>query len=173
MSNGVIKYTGGILEKANKDDLAWDLRAKKIHAVEDPMLGKMITPDEVKDHPNADRFDGSFNFPFRLRPGYRACIDTGVVINFPEKVGARIDPRSGLAYKYGIDTMAGTIDPGYRGTIRVILINHGKFPFTINEGDRIAQLRLVRDEDFEMELDEGNIESTGRGSAGFGSTGVK
>lgn len=173
MSKGIIKYTGGILEKGNSGDLAWDLRAKAIHAVEDPMLGKMITREEIKDHPNAELFDGNFVFPFKLRPGYRACIETGVVINFPDNVGARIEPRSGLAYKYGIDTMAGTIDPGYRGTIRVILINHGKFPFMINEGDRIAQLRLVLNCDFEMELDEGNIESTERGSNGFGSTGVK
>lgn len=174
MSNGTIKYTGGILEKGNKNDLAWDLRAKSIHAVEDLNIGKMITQEEMKDHPLKDYISENwFVFPYKLWNGCRVCIDTGIVINFPENIGARIEPRSGLAYKYGIDTMAGTVDPGYRGTIRVILINHGKHPFVINEGDRIAQLRLVTNCDFELELDEGNIESTERGSNGFGSTGVK
>jgi dUTP pyrophosphatase len=110
--------------------------------------------------------------PITLRPGERALVPTGLLIAVPEGFEAQVRPRSGLALKAGITCLnaPGTIDSDYRGEVGVILINHGSEPFEIRRGDRIAQLVLARHERIhwrEMEI----LESTGRGSGGFGSTG--
>jgi dUTP pyrophosphatase len=107
-----------------------------------------------------------------LNPGERVRVPTGIIIEVPEGFEGQLRPRSGLAIKHGISlaNSIGTIDSDYRGEVCAILINHGKLPFTIDPGERIAQLVIcpilkVRIEEVE-ELGE-----TIRGSGGFGSTG--
>jgi dUTP pyrophosphatase len=106
-----------------------------------------------------------------IEPGERAIIPTGLMTKIPTNTYLRISPRSGLAAKHGIDTMAGVVDADYRGELRVILINLGKTPFEVKVGDRIAQAILERCELAEVdEVDQ--LDDTERGSSGFGSTGV-
>jgi dUTP pyrophosphatase len=105
-----------------------------------------------------------------LGPGEIKTIPNGLAFEFPPEFGALVEDRSGLALK-GITTLAGVIDPGYRGELKVVLINLGKEPFRVNAGDRIAQLRLVR----RVEADFIEVESvavTQRDTRGFGSTGT-
>jgi dUTP pyrophosphatase len=107
--------------------------------------------------------------PAELAPGEIQAVRTGLVFEFPPEFGALVEDRSGLALK-GICTLAGVIDPGYRGELKVVLINLGKGPFRINPGDRIAQLRIIRRVEGEFtEVD--SVSSTERDERGFGSTG--
>ena len=106
-----------------------------------------------------------------LKPLDRVLVPTGLSI--PEGYEGQIRGRSGLALKHGI-TLAngiGTIDSDYRGEIKIILINLGKEPFTINNGDRIAQLVLIKHEWIDFDL-VGSLDETDRGEGGFGHTGV-
>lgn len=106
-----------------------------------------------------------------LAPGERAAVPTGLRIEIPPGHVGLVWPRSGLAVRHGIDTLAGVIDADYRGEVKVVLVNHGGEPFRIEAGDRIAQLLVQRVErpDF---LRAGGLAETHRGQAGFGSTGV-
>ncbi|MER2048985.1 MAG: dUTP diphosphatase [Solibacillus sp.] len=109
-----------------------------------------------------------------LLPGEYGLIKTGLQIELPEGTEAQVRPRSGLALKHGITVLnsPGTIDAGYRGEIGVILINHGKEPFTIEKQMRIAQLVIQYvPQVFIDETDELSV--TERGDNGFGSSGVK
>ena len=108
-----------------------------------------------------------------LGPGDRALIPTGLSIALPPGYEAQIRPRSGLAVKHGITVLnsPGTIDADYRGEIKVILINHGQEPFTIERGMRIAQMVVERYETVGWELVE-TLEESERGQGGFGSTGT-
>lgn len=105
-----------------------------------------------------------------LAPGEIKAVRTGLAFEFPPEFGALVEDRSGLTLK-GISTLAGVIDPGYRGELKVVLINLGKEPFRINAGYRIAQLRIVR----RVEVEFAEVESvspTERDAHGFGSTGT-
>jgi dUTP pyrophosphatase len=108
-----------------------------------------------------------------LAPGERAGVGTGIAVAIPEGHAGLVLPRSGLAARHGISVVnaPGLIDAGYRGEVRVLLLNTDReAPFEIAPGDRIAQLVVVRVETPEpLELDE--LEETARGAAGFGSTG--
>ena len=105
-------------------------------------------------------------------PSERKLIRSGIILEIPEGYYGRIAPRSGLALRYGIDTLAGVIDSDYRGEIGVLLHNtDNNIPFHIKVGDRIAQLIIEKYYNFEMEVVE-NLDSSERGSSGFGSTGV-
>jgi len=98
------------------------------------------------------------------------AISTGLSISVPADCYARIAPRSGLAYKFGIDVFAGVVDSDYTGEVKVILMNNGDEPFKVNIGDRIAQIifeKIFTDGFVEVE----ELNSTQRGSGGFGSTG--
>jgi len=110
--------------------------------------------------------------PIIIEPQKTALIPTGLSIAIPEDTELQIRPRSGLAVKYNISVLntPGTIDSDYRGEIKIILFNHGKEEFTVNNKDRIAQMILmpVLKAEFE-EVD--NLPNTIRGSGGFGSTG--
>ena len=108
-----------------------------------------------------------------IGPGDRALIPTGLSIALPDGHEAQIRPRSGLAVKHGITVLntPGTIDADYRGEISVILINHGKEPFTIERGMRIAQMVVEKFEHVEWDVVE-SLEETERGEGGFGSTGT-
>ena len=108
-----------------------------------------------------------------IHPGGRALISTGLQIALPVGYEAQIRPRSGLALKNGISVVnsPGTIDSDYRGDIGIILINHGFEPFMVEQGDRIAQMVIVKHEQAEfVEVQE--LDETSRGNGGFGHTGT-
>lgn len=111
--------------------------------------------------------------PVVLRPMERAIVPTGLYIALPEGFEAQVRPRSGLAIKSGITCLnsPGTIDADYRGEIGVILANLSAENFTVNDGDRIAQLVVARYEKAEWEAVEA-LDETDRGAGGFGSTGT-
>ena len=107
-----------------------------------------------------------------LRPLERAMIPTGLFVELPEGYEMQIRPRSGLAAKHGITVLnsPGTIDADYRGEIKVILVNLSNEPFTIESGERIAQMIVARYEQIEWQSVE-VLGETERGTGGFGSTG--
>ena len=106
-----------------------------------------------------------------LAPGEPQAVGTGLAIELPPGFEAQVRPRSGLALKHSITlpNSPGTIDPGYRGEIRVILLNLGREPYRIARGDRIAQLVVARYERVEWREDE--LSDSARGPGGFGSSG--
>lgn len=111
--------------------------------------------------------------PLRLEPGQRLLVPTGLVLELPDGTEGQVRPRSGLALRHGVTLLntPGTIDADYRGEVGVILINHGREAFTIQHGDRIAQLvvaAVLQAEIIEVE----ELSETMRGAGGFGSTGV-
>lgn len=111
--------------------------------------------------------------PSTLQPMERAVVKTGLYIQIPIGYEAQVRPRSGLAAKKGITVLnaPGTIDADYRGEIGVILINLSNEPFTIENGERIAQLVIAKHERaIWEEVDE--LDETSRGEGGFGSTGL-
>ncbi|MBO7261485.1 MAG: dUTP diphosphatase [Alistipes sp.] len=112
--------------------------------------------------------------PITLAPLQRAMVPTGLYIALPEGTEAQIRPRSGLAAKHGVTVLntPGTIDADYRGEIKVILVNLSNEPFTINPGERIAQMVVARYEKVEWNEVE-SLDETERGAGGFGSTGTK
>ena len=107
-----------------------------------------------------------------LEPGARDAIPTGLCLALPPGWEAQVRPRSGLALNHGVTVLnaPGTIDSDYRGEIRVILINHGREPFVISRGSRIAQLVLARYEQVSWSEADA-LDDTARGAGGFGSTG--
>jgi dUTP pyrophosphatase len=108
-----------------------------------------------------------------IGPGERASVGTGIAVAIPEGQAGLVIPRSGLATKHGISVVnaPGLIDSGYRGELRVLLLNTDlSDPFTVEPGDRIAQLVLVRVETEELE-EVAELDETARGVGGFGSTG--
>ena len=110
--------------------------------------------------------------PVNIRPQESALIPTGITIAIPEDTEIQIRPRSGLAAKSNISVLntPGTIDSDYRGEIKIILFNHGKEEFIINNNDRVAQMILMPIIKAELEEVE-DLPKTLRGSGGFGSTG--
>lgn len=112
--------------------------------------------------------------PLVIAPGARAPVPTGIAIALPRGTEGQVRPRSGLAARHGISVLntPGTIDSDYRGEIHVILVNFGNDSFSVVRGDRIAQLVVVpvlRAQLFERK----NLDKTGRGAKGFGSTGER
>jgi len=110
--------------------------------------------------------------PINLEPGKSCLIPTGLSVAFPKEYEIQIRPRSGLAAKNNISVLntPGTIDSDYRGEIKVILFNHGKKSFKVNNNDRIAQMILTPV--IKMDLEETNeLPESIRGAGGFGSTG--
>lgn len=106
-----------------------------------------------------------------LEPNVPQLVSTGLAIELPSGFEAQVRPRSGLAAKHAITVpnAPGTIDPGYRGEIRVILLNLGREPYRINAGDRIAQMIIARYE--AIEWVETDLADSSRGAGGFGSSG--
>ena len=125
--------------------------------------------------------EGAAGADIKAAPGFSAVIDsgcflavpTGIYPEIPEGYEIQVRPRSGLAFRHGVTVLnsPGTIDSDYRGEIKVILINHGKEPFTVNGGDRIAQLVAARTEMVSFVASD-SLSDTERGDGGFGSTGV-
>jgi len=108
-----------------------------------------------------------------LAPGERALVSTGVALAIPAGYEGQVRPRSGLALRDGITLLnaPGTIDADYRGTVRLVVVNHGTAPVTIRRGERLAQLVLARVERAALEVVDG-LPGSGRGVGGFGSTGL-
>ncbi len=111
--------------------------------------------------------------PLTLSPKERALVPTGLCMAIPAGYEVQIRPRSGLAYKHGITCLntPGTIDADYRGEVKVLLINHGEKDFTIQRGERIAQMIIapITQPAFELVTE---LSDTERGAGGFGSTGT-
>ena len=108
-----------------------------------------------------------------IEPGEIKLISSGVYVSIPEGYEAQIRPRSGLALKHGVSLVntPGTIDSDYRGLLSLIMINHGKEPFTIRRGDRIAQMVIKEVIRADIEI-TGGLDDTVRSSGGFGHTGL-
>ncbi|GGA69817.1 deoxyuridine 5'-triphosphate nucleotidohydrolase [Edaphobacter acidisoli] len=104
-----------------------------------------------------------------LTPGATLAVPTGLAMEFPSTHGALVEDRSGLAMR-GVTTLAGVIDPGYRGEIRIVITNLGHAAAEIKAGDRIAQLRIVQRIEAQFE-EVATLAETPRGAGGFGSTG--
>jgi dUTP pyrophosphatase len=112
--------------------------------------------------------------PIVLHPLERALVPTGLYLEIPAGCEIQVRPRSGLAIKKGITVLnsPGTVDADYRGELRVILVNLSNEDFTIERGERIAQIVLAKHERIEWE-EVAELEASERGTGGFGSTGVK
>jgi len=112
--------------------------------------------------------------PIVLKSLERTLVATGLFIELPAGYEAQIRPRSGLAFKNGLTVLnsPGTIDADYRGEIKVILVNLSKDDFTINDGERVAQMVIAKHEQAEWQEVQ-VLEESGRGEGGFGSTGKK
>ena len=129
-------------------------------------------PTPTRAHSGDAGLDLHARHPAELEPGERTTVDTGVALAIPSGHAGLVLPRSGLAARYGIGVVngPGLIDAGYRGEIRVVLINLGKERFKIARGDRIAQLVIVPVTTIEIKVVE-TLGVTERGSGGLGSTG--
>ena len=112
--------------------------------------------------------------PFTLNPLERKLVPTGLFIALPEGYEAQVRPRSGLALKHGITVLntPGTIDADYRGEIGVVLVNLSNEPFTVEPGERIAQMVIAKHEQANFLVVE-ELDETERGAGGYGHTGVK
>ena len=111
---------------------------------------------------------------FELKPLERRLVPTGLYIALPEGYEAQVRPRSGLALKHGITVLntPGTIDADYRGEVGVVLVNLSNEPFSIEPGERIAQMVIAKYEQVELEEVE-MLDETERGAGGYGHSGTK
>ncbi|MBI5553335.1 MAG: dUTP diphosphatase [Candidatus Diapherotrites archaeon] len=109
-----------------------------------------------------------------LAPGEIRLVSTGLCMAIPSGFEGQVRPKSGLALQHGITVLnsPGTIDAGYRGELKVILINHGTAPYKIEPGKKIAQL-VIQPVERAQVMEVSGLEETKRGSGGFGSTGVE
>lgn len=111
---------------------------------------------------------------FTLKPLERKLVPTGLYISLPEGYEAQVRPRSGLALKHGITVLntPGTVDADYRGEVGVVLVNLSNEPFTVEPGERIAQMVIAKHEQADFVVVE-ELDETERGAGGYGHTGVK
>ena len=111
---------------------------------------------------------------FTLKPLERKLVPTGLFISLPEGYEAQVRPRSGLALKHGITVLntPGTVDADYRGEVGVVLVNLSNEPFTVEPGERIAQMVIAKHEQAGFVVVE-ELDETERGAGGYGHTGVK
>ena len=111
--------------------------------------------------------------PITLKPMERTLIPTGLFVELPEGYELQVRPRSGLALKYGVTVLntPGTVDSDYRGELCVLLVNLGSEPFTVQNGDRIAQAVVAQTVQVRF-VQTDALSKTGRGSNGYGSTGI-
>jgi dUTP pyrophosphatase len=131
-------------------------------------------PRYATEHAAGMDLEAAIDAPLTLKPGERLLVPTGIAIALPEGYEAQIRPRSGLAAKNGITVLnaPGTIDADYRGEIKVILVNLGAEPFTIERGMRIAQMVVAAHSRVSWNAVE-TLSETERGNGGFGSTGMQ
>lgn len=131
-------------------------------------------PEYATEHAAGMDLRASLKEPIVLKPLERTLIPTGLFMELPVGFEAQIRPRSGLAFKHGLTVLnsPGTIDADYRGEIKVLLVNLSNDEFTINDGERVAQMVIAHHETVEW-YSVAKIEKTTRGEGGFGSTGQK
>lgn len=131
-------------------------------------LPAKATPDSA----GADLL-AAISAPVTLAPGGRELVPCGFAMALPAGTEAQVRPRSGLALKAGITVLnsPGTIDADYRGEVSVLLINHGREPFTVQRGDRIAQMIIQRVPAHRFQV-VAELDDTVRGTGGYGSTGI-
>lgn len=131
-------------------------------------------PKYSKDGDSGMDLRAMLDAPITLLPNTRALIPTGIHLEIPKGYEGQVRGRSGLAVKYGIGTVngIGTIDSNYRGDIGVIVINHGVEPYTINNGNRIAQLVIAPVETITLDEVE-ELNDTNRGTRGYGHSGIE
>ena len=125
-------------------------------------------------HEDDAAFDLHADESLVIGPGARATVATGVALALPPGSAGLVLPRSGLAARHGISVVngPGLIDPGYRGEIKVILLNTDPHePFEISPGDRVAQLLIIQTAPHRLIEADGELDATARGAGGFGSTG--
>jgi dUTP pyrophosphatase len=129
-------------------------------------------PEYESDNAAGLDMRANISAPIVLEPLKRALVPTGLMIELPSGCEAQIRPRSGLAYKHGITVLntPGTIDADYRGEVKVLLVNLSDQPFTINNGERIAQMVVAKHESISWE-EASELNDTERGAGGFGHTG--
>ncbi|MBL7918607.1 MAG: dUTP diphosphatase, partial [Bacteroidia bacterium] len=129
-------------------------------------------PEYATEHAAGMDLRANLTEPIVLKPLERALIPTGLFMELPIGFEAQIRPRSGLAFKHGLTVLnsPGTIDADYRGEIKVLLVNVSNTDFTINDGERVAQMVIAKHETIEW-YSVVKIEETTRGAGGFGSTG--
>ncbi len=138
-----------------------------------PELGKSIPlPTRMSGHAAGFDLVAAIDAPITLEPGQRHLVPAGFAIAVPPGYEAQVRPRSGLAVHHGIGMVnaPGTIDADYRGEVKVLLINHGQEPFVVEPGLRMAQMVIAKVEVPALEV-VSELEETGRGTEGFGSTG--
>jgi dUTP pyrophosphatase len=147
--------------------MTWQVRFTRLPSNPDLPLPTRATPQ-------AAGFDiRSAEEAVTLRPGEIRLVGTGLVVELPDGFECQVRPRSGLALKHGLTlpNAPGTVDPDYRGELRVIMQNLGPEPITLERGERIAQLVFARFEAPEV-IEVASLTETERGSGGFGSTGT-
>jgi len=132
-----------------------------------------ILPVYATAHAAGMDISACLDAPVRVAPFSTMLIPSGFAIELPEGYEAQLRPRSGLALRsmISLPNSPATIDADYRGEVKVILMNNGKEPFTVNHGDRIAQMVVARVEQISFE-EVGELSSTVRGECGFGHTGT-
>ncbi len=138
---------------------------------------KRLRPDAVLPRYMTDGAAGldlaaALDVPVTLAPGERALVPTGLAMAIPPGWEGQVRPRSGLAMKHGVTCLnaPGTIDADYRGEVKVLLVNHGREPFVVKSGERIAQL-VIAEVSHAAIVDVAELPDTARGEGGFGSTG--
>ena len=147
----------------------------------DQVMGEFWTISLTRTQPNAIQptqahaSDAGWDLyscePKTILPSERAIINTGISLAIPKSFVGLIRPRSGMAVKQGIDVLAGVIDSGYRGEVKVCLLNTGNIPVTIEVGDRIAQILFQEVPKFKLN-EVADLNETDRNSEGFGSSGA-
>jgi dUTP pyrophosphatase len=144
------------------------LTIKVINQSEHPL------PEYATEHAAGLDLKANLKEPVVLKPLQRQLIPTGLFIELPVGFEAQIRPRSGLAFKNGITVLnsPGTIDADYRGEVKVLLVNLSDTDFTVNDGERIAQMIVAKHERIEWYV-VSELEDSKRGGGGFGSTGQK
>ena len=149
----------------------------RVAVMSDAFKIRLLRPDAVppaRTRPGDAAYDLRCVEPFRLAPGERAVVPTGVAVAVPEGAAGLVVPRSGLAAEHGLSVVngPGLVDPSYRGELKVVLVNLGGEPYEGEPGDRIAQLLLVPCLTPGVRtVDELPPSRDGRGEAGFGSSG--
>lgn len=131
-------------------------------------------PEYATDHSAGLDLRANLNEAIVLKPLERILVPTGLFIELPQGYEAQIRPRSGLAFKNGISVLnsPGTIDADYRGEVKVLLVNLSNNEFTVNDGERVAQMVIAKHETIKWSVVE-SLKETKRGAGGFGHTGTK
>ncbi len=144
----------------------------RVQIAQEPGSEDIPLPEYESEHAAGMDVRAAVKEPLTLQPGDRALVSTGLRIALPPGYEAQIRPRSGLAIKHGLSLLntPGTIDADYRGEIRIIIANLSHEPYTIERGDRIAQMIIAPVTRAEWDVAD-SLEDTLRGDGGFGSTG--